>query len=303
MYRFDDFELDPATRELRKGGRPLALPARAFDCLAYLIEHRERAVGRDELIAAVWGRVEISDALLGHTIVRIRRSLGDTGNEQRTIRTVPRFGYRWALPLEPGSDPSGGPLGEAPDAGAPDIVAPAQATGRAVASSPASRRRGSRIVAAMVAGIAIAVAALAYTGWRQLRRDAPPPSSPAMPTVANADADAAVAVAALVLPADVDAPGEWQWLRLGLMDLVANRLRGGEVPTASSESVVSLLRQHVAVAPDDLLHDPALAQVAATRVLPRVSLADGRWRVRLEAFGTQRSLSTEAEAGDAIAAA
>ncbi|MEO6688171.1 MAG: transcriptional regulator, partial [Dokdonella sp.] len=94
-YRFDRFELDPATRELHENGERLVLPARAFDCLAYLIQHRDRAVGRDELIAAVWGRVEVSDALLSHTIVRIRRSLGDTGNEQRTIRTVPRFGYRW----------------------------------------------------------------------------------------------------------------------------------------------------------------------------------------------------------------
>ena len=90
MYRFGEFLLDPATRELRERGALVALPARAFDCLAYLVEHRERAVGRDELIAAVWGRVEVSEALLSHTIVKVRRSLGDTGNEQCLIRTVPQ---------------------------------------------------------------------------------------------------------------------------------------------------------------------------------------------------------------------
>src|SRR5690606_32266208 len=88
IYRFDDYLLNPATRELRRNGDPVALPARAFDCLVYLVEHRERAVGRDELIAAVWGRTEISEALLSHTILKLRRGLDDTGNEQRTVRTV-----------------------------------------------------------------------------------------------------------------------------------------------------------------------------------------------------------------------
>ncbi len=63
-YRFGHFSVAVATRELREGNAPIELPARAFDCLVYLIEHRERAVGRDELIAAVWGRADVSEALL-----------------------------------------------------------------------------------------------------------------------------------------------------------------------------------------------------------------------------------------------
>ncbi|WP_257389298.1 winged helix-turn-helix domain-containing protein, partial [Tahibacter caeni] len=100
VYRFADFRFDPATRELRRGGELVALPPRAFDCLAYLVEHRERAVGRDELIAAVWGKVDVSDTLLAQTILRVRRAVGDTGNEQHAVRTVPRFGYRWVLPTD-----------------------------------------------------------------------------------------------------------------------------------------------------------------------------------------------------------
>jgi DNA-binding winged helix-turn-helix (wHTH) protein len=68
-----------ATRELADGTRAIDLPARAFDCLVYLIEHRDRAVGRDELIAAVWGRADVSEALLSHTILNIRRALGGGG--------------------------------------------------------------------------------------------------------------------------------------------------------------------------------------------------------------------------------
>src|SRR5690606_11684509 len=48
-FRFNDFELDALARELRSGGDVVALPLKSFECLVYLLEHRERAVGRDEL--------------------------------------------------------------------------------------------------------------------------------------------------------------------------------------------------------------------------------------------------------------
>jgi DNA-binding winged helix-turn-helix (wHTH) protein len=39
-YRFGTFRLRPATRELRNGDQPVALPPKSFECLAYLVEHR-----------------------------------------------------------------------------------------------------------------------------------------------------------------------------------------------------------------------------------------------------------------------
>src|SRR6476660_3455405 len=95
LYRFGTCSVDPGARELRRAGELLVLSPKVFDCLAYLIEHRDRAVGRDELIAAVWGRADVTDALLGQAVLKARRAIGDTGEEQRAIRTVPRFGYRW----------------------------------------------------------------------------------------------------------------------------------------------------------------------------------------------------------------
>jgi len=86
--RFGDFVLDPARRELRRAGEGVALPPKVFDCIAYLATHRERAVGRDELIASVWGRAEITDNLLDQVMLRARRALGDTGEERRVIRTL-----------------------------------------------------------------------------------------------------------------------------------------------------------------------------------------------------------------------
>src|SRR3954449_2662959 len=94
-YRFGDFTLTASTRELKRGDTPIAVSPRAFDCLAYLIEHRDRAVGKDELVAAIWERVDVSDTQLGQTVLRARRAVDDDGQAQAVIRTVSRFGYRW----------------------------------------------------------------------------------------------------------------------------------------------------------------------------------------------------------------
>ncbi|HEY6545764.1 MAG TPA: winged helix-turn-helix domain-containing protein, partial [Dokdonella sp.] len=106
IYRFGDHRLDPSARELSCAGTLATLSPKVFDVLAYLVEHRDRAVGRDELIAAVWGRADVSDTLLGQTVLKARRAIGDTGNEQTMIRTVPRFGYRWIAELAIEAPPS-----------------------------------------------------------------------------------------------------------------------------------------------------------------------------------------------------
>ena len=100
---------------------------------------------------------------------------------------------------------------------------------------------------------------------------------------------------ALVLPAEIDAPDDWKWLRFGIMDLVANRLRTGSLVTVPSESVVAMLKQRGATGGDALLDDPSLGQVAALRVLPRVRFDGSRWSVKLDARGMQRAVEAEAE--------
>src|SRR5687768_11544828 len=105
-YRFGEFQLDPASRELLRNGHPVPLRPKSLECIVYLIEHRDRAVGRDELISAVWGRVDVSDTVVAQTLLRARKALDDTGNQQGMIRTVPRFGYRWVVPVEDQSIPS-----------------------------------------------------------------------------------------------------------------------------------------------------------------------------------------------------
>ena len=104
LYHFGDFILDSATRELRHADVRQVLPPRMFECLRWLIEHRERAVGRDELLAAVWGQVDADPNVVAQVIARLRRLI-DVDGAESVIRTVPHFGYRW-LPATRISEPA-----------------------------------------------------------------------------------------------------------------------------------------------------------------------------------------------------
>ncbi len=322
-YRFGRFRLDPAARELREGGELVALPARAFDSLVWLVEHRDRAVGRDELIAAVWGRAEVSDALLAHTIVKLRRTLGDSGSDQVLIRTVPRFGYRWVGEIEEeGADAAGGvnpTQDEIVRAGADAPRSGDTGVGAGSARGPA---RSLRHPAMLVLAVVVLLAAVA-AGWHWRPReaaDAPRAAQPidgpatrddraaAAPGANTTDADPLAAAGgsaapAMVLPAEVDAPPDWAWLRMGVMDLVAHRLRAGRLRTMPSENVVGVVRRAASASGEAMLRDPRLVPIATLRILPRVQQDDGGWTVRLDAVGVQRSARVEAHAGNVIAAA
>jgi DNA-binding winged helix-turn-helix (wHTH) protein/tetratricopeptide (TPR) repeat protein len=278
VHRFGDCRIDLSARELHCSGVLVTLSPKVFDCLAYLIAHRDRAVGRDELIAAVWGRADVSDTLLGQTVLKARRAIGDTGNEQNAIRTVPRFGYRWIAAIDAAE-----PAAAAADAPAPAAgEGPATSAGVGEAPVPpadpaparAVPRRPSRALLGGV--IAIAVAALASGLWlRQAHRGAPATSAGALGEPAARSRNAAA-----VLPVEVSGQGDWSWLRLGLMDLVATRMRAAGLAVVPSDNVVALLRERTA--------DPAagaknVAEGTGARiiVLPAASRSAGAWSVRL----------------------
>lgn len=98
--RFGAFMLDPAARKLWRNGSAVPLPSRAVDALAYLVAHRDRAVEKDEVIAAVWRDVAVTDDSLIHAISVLRRTLGDDPARPSYIETIPRRGYRFVGPVE-----------------------------------------------------------------------------------------------------------------------------------------------------------------------------------------------------------
>jgi eukaryotic-like serine/threonine-protein kinase len=99
--RFGLFTLDLDARKLWRDDALVALPSRALEALAYLVAHRDRAVDRDEIIAAAWHDVAVTDDSLIHAISVIRRSLGDDPAQPSFIETIPRRGYRFVAEVEP----------------------------------------------------------------------------------------------------------------------------------------------------------------------------------------------------------
>jgi DNA-binding winged helix-turn-helix (wHTH) protein len=124
LYLFEDYVLDTARRELRRGDAVLQVEPQVFDLLAYLIATRERVVSKDDLLAAVWkGRI-VSESTLSSSINAVRTAIGDNGEDQRLVRTLPRKGFRFVAPVREEQE------GAMPAAGAvvvdPLPMAPAQ---------------------------------------------------------------------------------------------------------------------------------------------------------------------------------
>jgi DNA-binding winged helix-turn-helix (wHTH) protein/tetratricopeptide (TPR) repeat protein len=236
-FKFGAFVLDPAVRELTRDGAPIALPVRAFHCLLYLIEHRDRAVGRDELALAVFGRSNVSDAQIGQMVLRARRAVSDDGHAQNAIRTVPRFGFRWVAETRVDS-------GEAAILSQAAVV-PEQADPRSIRTRAAIEGSAPEAVAALApvanvarsrerrawwatAGLALLLTAAvgAAWWWRGAKVH---------------DAQAGVPSVTLVLPTEVRGARDAAWIRLGLMDFIADRMRRAGLAVPPSESTLVMI--------------------------------------------------------------
>jgi TolB-like protein/DNA-binding winged helix-turn-helix (wHTH) protein len=95
IFVFEDYSLDTARRELRRGTNLVAVEPQVFDVLQYLVSQRERVVSKDDLIDAVWGGRIVSESTLSSRLTAVRHALGDCGEAQRLIRTIPRKGLRF----------------------------------------------------------------------------------------------------------------------------------------------------------------------------------------------------------------
>ena len=96
FYRFGSFWLDPAKRILLRGQKPIPLMPKAFDTLLVLVQNRERMVGKEELMKALWPDSFVEEANLPQNVAVLRKALGDSPGEHRYILTIPGRGYRFA---------------------------------------------------------------------------------------------------------------------------------------------------------------------------------------------------------------
>jgi len=97
LWRFADYELDELGRELRVRGRPVELESKPLDVLLQLLLHAGEVVTKEELLEAVWPDVMVVDGSLATAVSKLRKAMGD--EDHPTIVTVPRVGYRLAVPV------------------------------------------------------------------------------------------------------------------------------------------------------------------------------------------------------------
>ena len=95
QFLLADHTLDTERRELRAGFEPVAVEPQVFDLLVYLVQNRDRVVSKDDLIASVWGGRIVSDSTLTSRINAARKAVGDSGEDQKLIRTIARKGLRF----------------------------------------------------------------------------------------------------------------------------------------------------------------------------------------------------------------
>jgi DNA-binding winged helix-turn-helix (wHTH) protein len=175
-FLFADYVLDDARHELRRGGEIVPVEARVFELLTYLIRNRERVVSQEDLRLAVWDGRIVSISTISSSLNAVRSSIGDSGDDQRLIRTIPRKGFRFVAPVveEPGepqanletaSKPAGQvlPIARPPFGGS--LIAE-NAPGPSVYSM-VRRRRGLRAAGVFATGAAAGVlaASLFFLLW------------------------------------------------------------------------------------------------------------------------------------------
>src|SRR5258707_3503779 len=113
-YLFEEFAFDTDRRELHRGADLVSVAPQVFDLLDYLIRNRERVVSKDDLINAIWNGRSVSDAALTTRLNIARSSIGDSGEEQRLIKTLPRKGFRFVGQVREAQRPAGAATADNP---------------------------------------------------------------------------------------------------------------------------------------------------------------------------------------------
>jgi TolB-like protein/DNA-binding winged helix-turn-helix (wHTH) protein/Tfp pilus assembly protein PilF len=152
-FHSGDCVIAPATRRLSRNGADVDVEAKAFDLIVLLVGNHERALGKQEIIEALWGHRPITDAALSQLIYKARRACGDDGEQQRVIRTIYGRGLQWIAPVQVVAIE---PAASTPPQDAAPTPPPAPPV------EPPARRRRAWLP---LAGLALAVAIAAAVWW------------------------------------------------------------------------------------------------------------------------------------------
>jgi len=291
-FVFEGFRLDLARRRLSDPeGRTLPLSARAYDVLAYLVEHRARMVSKDELLKAVWSRVVVEENNLNQAIYNIRKVLGDSREAPRFIVTVAGRGYQFIAEtlVDPGGAALQKPLPE-PTATATDQPTPPQPS-TANFEAPALPRRSRRWLL-VAGGAAVAGAAGAALWLRDPRhRQGLPATMAVLPFKPLLEPDANAAIELGITETTINRLSELPGIVVSPLSSVRRFTGAGVDPLEAGRTlgVAAVLDGHVQVDKDRLRLTARLLDVRDGR-----SLWSGRFNEPLgDFFAIQESIASQ----------
>jgi DNA-binding winged helix-turn-helix (wHTH) protein/tetratricopeptide (TPR) repeat protein len=269
VYRFAGCELDVAARELRRGGELVAIQPKVFELIAYLLEHRDRAVNKGEIQDALWAGVVVTETSLTQAIRKARIAVGDDANLQTVIRTVHGHGYRFVAELAP--DATQAPVPTATDAVPSSPTAPEPTvTGEplqpdSVIPAPVSRARAGIRHLWTASAAALVLALLAWWLWP---RPDPADIRLAVLPVENATGDSSL-----------------DWVEIGLMGLAGSLIESaGRIAVVDASDLLRYQRSAAVKTTDPAaLLEPLARTFGANRVLRvRVERDAGLLRMRYQ---------------------
>ncbi len=269
-YCWGDYDFDRTGSLLTQMGQPVDVTRKVLDCINHLLANRQRVVGYDELIIAVWAHENVTNHQLAQVVLAARRAIGDDGAAQRLIRTASGLGYQWVGAVTEATITEAAPQGQAPEASsptqmsesapAPDMSHPAQAMAlmfRPSAARPSAAahvwyRSGQFGIAV---ALALALVAAAFFGLQQRKSE---PAAAAPPPVSAKTADP--------LPQLREAlwQGKFEEVREGLARLPANLV--GTPYARILEINLDVMRGRYATADKKLTSEQARAALAKNPV-------------------------------------
>jgi DNA-binding winged helix-turn-helix (wHTH) protein/tetratricopeptide (TPR) repeat protein len=99
-YAFGPFVLDPGAYRLLKHDTPLALSPKALDLLLLFVDRPAMLLTKDDILAALWPDVAVTDNAITKVVSEVRQALGDDSSSPQYVETVARRGYRFVAAIE-----------------------------------------------------------------------------------------------------------------------------------------------------------------------------------------------------------
>lgn len=110
IYSFDDFELNASRLQLTRSGEQIRLEPQVIRLLVLLVANSDRVVPKDEINEKIWNGRVVSDASLASRLRAARSAIGDSGSEQKLIRTIPNVGIQFVGDVTQAEESPEGPL-------------------------------------------------------------------------------------------------------------------------------------------------------------------------------------------------